>query len=103
MIQATEIQKLYVNLYKELREYLWPIRVVETITDLEVACYQQFPILTNIRLCFRRLKLEVYPDICNVKEYEELKKAFDKFEKFLDDNEHDVVYSKIKVLEEVGS
>lgn len=103
MIQSSEIQKLYIDLYKELKEFIWPIRVVERIADLEVACFDKFPSVSAIQNCLRRLKLDTYIDMKSSDEFKPVLDKFDKFEKFLDDNKNEKLYSKVVVLKEVNS
>ena len=59
MITTNDLQRLYVDMYKQIREYLWPFRIVEALADLEIACYKAFPDIDEVKKCFRRLSSEI--------------------------------------------
>lgn len=103
MITATDLQQSYINLYKQLREYLWPFHTVELIAELEIECYSSFPQVNNLRNIYSRLKSEIFSEyISDDGEYRMLKDAFNKFDSTLAKatNFHDI-YAKIPSMREV--
>ena len=90
MISAKELQRKYRKLYVALRNYIWPFRVIEYIADLEIAVYQTFPDIFNVKIAFNVLRincLRLVPDD------EEMIKAFDAFEELLESE--DTLYAKL--------
>lgn len=101
MITTNDLQRLYVDMYKQIREYLWPFRIVEAIADLEIACYKAFPDIDEVKKNFTRLSSEIKFQ-ADKEDDEELLKSIEKFQKFLDDEENmDGVYSKLDSVREV--
>lgn len=103
MITATELQQSYINLYRQLREYLWPFNIVELIAELEIECYSSFPQVSRLRNLFSRLKREIFSDyISDDDEYDTLRNVFDKFDATLTDAKdfHDI-YAKLPSVREV--
>lgn len=95
MISSTDIQNAYINLYKKLREYIWPASVIEIIADLETAVYETFPNMDDIRKQFKLLKYELY-DI--LRDDEEMRDVVDVFEDTISD---DIGYSRLEKVQEV--
>lgn len=101
MITTNDLQRFYVDMYRQIREYLWPFRIVEALADLEIACYKAFPDIDEVKQCFRRLSSEIKFQ-ADKEENEDLLKSIDKFQKFLDDEDNmDGVYSKLNSVREV--
>lgn len=103
MITATDLQQSYINLYKQLREYLWPFHTVELIAELEIECYSSFPQVNSLRNIYSRLKSEIFSEyISDDDEYRTLKDVFDKFDSTLAEAKdfHDI-YAKIPSMREV--
>ncbi len=59
MINSKILQSEYIKLYKILREYSWPIYVVQNIADLEIAIFQAFPTIDSIVYICNRLKSNI--------------------------------------------
>lgn len=97
MISANEIQKQYVALYKIIRNYIWPFRVINCLADLEIAVYEAFPDVSDINIKFQRLNAELRE---TAKEDEAMSKALKDFDKVLKDT--DDIYAKLKQVNEVG-
>lgn len=55
MISVKELQQEYNNLYTVLREYAWPMYVIENLADLEISIYQAFPDKDTVLLFLNRL------------------------------------------------
>lgn len=96
MLSAADLQRAYIDLYTILRNYMWDLRTVEAIADLEVATYQQFPDIDVLRAKLHALKSQVYS---TAQEDKDMKDAIDDFQKLLDDAED--IYSPIKSFREV--
>ena len=94
MIQASQLQNRYNALYTQLRNYVWPIRIVETIADLELSVYQRFPDVSEISSILSKLKYEVHR---YVQDDEKLDKNFDLFEEILSSTV--TIYAKLDVLD----
>jgi len=82
MISAQIFRNLYVDLYKELRKYLWDIDAVTLIVDLETETHKAFPDVIQLNSILGRLKRQT---ISTSLEDEELSDAFDSFEEALKD------------------
>lgn len=76
MIKTSEIQHVYIDLYKEMRRYIWNFKVVENLAKLEVSVYEACPDIFDIRNKFSVLRSSVL-DV--ISKDEELRSAFDKF------------------------
>ena len=58
-VSSAQLQKAYISLYKTLRDYIWDFRVVDTLTDLEVATYQKFPDVKQVQHQLQLLEHQV--------------------------------------------
>lgn len=95
MINSVRLQDAYINLYSELRNYIWRFDIIELIADLEVAVFTRFQNLDKVKSILNKL----YSEIDNiVEDDEDLKEAFDKFLSILDDA--NTVY--VRILNTVG-
>lgn len=56
MIEVKTIQRLYNNLYKSLRNYIWDFNVVDDIAKLEIVCYEACPDIDDIKKALRNLE-----------------------------------------------
>lgn len=95
MISSVDIQNAYVNLYVQLRKYIWSANVIEVIADLEAAVFETFPDMEDIRKRFKLLKSELY-DV--LRDDEEMQEVVDAFDKVISE---EVGYSKINKVQEV--
>lgn len=91
MTNSSDIQNAYIDLFKQLRNYLWDFNTVEHIGDLEVSIYDRFQNLDKIKNCMRTL----YIDIKSVIDSDEdLKNKWNNLDSLLNDT--DTVYVKLK-------
>ena len=96
MITTNDLQRCYIDLYKRLREYLWPFSTVELIADLEVATFCSFPDLNDVSFKLNRLYMDIRD--C-ARDDKDMKDAIDSMRKLLS-NESEI-YCKIKDVNEV--
>lgn len=96
MITLQDLTREYVKLYECVRRYIWPYDTVEDLAELEIAIYNRFPNIEDVRKKFetfyRDIQLECKAD-------KELQGQVDAFRKVLDSE--DIVYSKLYKVEEV--
>lgn len=96
MITSRMLQNEYVDLYKAIRCYIWPIQVVEAIANLEIATYKSFPDVDEVKSDLNRV---IYFVNLYVNDDEDLKKACDSFKERLNDSS---LYAKLDTRTEGG-
>lgn len=96
MLSYIELQTAYIDLYKQLRKYIWDFKTVEKLAELEVLVYQTFPDIDKVSAAFNSLKLDIR-DTCMSDE--ELQTAETAFEDAL--NSADTLYAKLNQVNEV--
>ena len=96
MISSAEIQSAYVNLYRNIRNYIWDFKTVECLAELEIAVYTSFPDITDVRNKFNQLYIDIRSQF---EEDEEFKKAAEEFKELIEKDE--TFYSKIDSVKEV--
>lgn len=96
MISQKDLARQYVKLYECVRQYIWPYETVEDLAELEIAAYNLFPDLEDVRRKFdkfyRDIELECLED-------EELNKQVKAFKAIIESE--DPVYSKLTKVNEV--
>lgn len=95
-ISNLELQQLYIDLYAEIRRYIWPIGTVSALADLEVATFQACPTLDNIRNSLKTLGVLIR-DVMS--EDELLKEAYETFQSSIEDV--NTTYTVLNKVEEV--
>lgn len=95
-ISNLELQQLYIDLYAEIRRYIWPIGTVSALADLEVATFQACPTLDNIRNSLKTLGILIR-DVMS--EDELLKEAYESFQSSIEDV--NTTYTVLNKVEEV--
>lgn len=96
MISASDFQRVYVKIYKVMRDYIWDFDVVDALSDFEVAVYRIFPDVYEIEQKFNNLRRIV--DSYEIDD-PDIDKYFDKFEELLDSD--DTIYYAVKTFKEV--
>lgn len=97
MISVRDIEHAYVDMYSNLRNYIWGIDTVKLLAELEVSIYNAFPNIEDIRNNFNRM----LPDIRDVMlDDEDLKKSVDNFQKVIN-SEDEEFYFKLNQVREV--
>lgn len=97
MITSKEFQNPYIELYKAMREYIWEYKTVEYLAELEIAIFNAFPDIQEIRNAFNRLYLDIR-DVLD--EDEEFKQAVEEFKKVIEEDHQ--IYVKIDKVSEVN-
>lgn len=97
MISSNDLQTAYVNLYKQLRNYIWDYDTVERIAELEIAVHTRFPDINTVRSKFKSIEMDVR-DMCQ--EDEELNEAVKRFNEAIQSD--DSFYAKLDKLNEVN-
>lgn len=95
MINSVRLQDAYINLYSELRKYIWRFDIVELIADLEVAVFTRFQNINRVNELITKLYSEI-KDL--ITEDDDLNEAFNKFFDIIQDA--DTVY--VKILNTIG-
>jgi len=96
---SSDVQRAYNELYKQLRNYTWPLDTVEKLADVEVACYDAFIDIDKLRMSLNKLKSSV-SDI--VKKDEDLKSAFEYIDEVIDKLESTGQTMVLQVLQTVS-
>lgn len=96
MLSYTEIQSAYVELYIQLRKYIWDFKTVEKIADLEVAVYRTFPDVEDLSKKLSDLNLDIRSTCA---EDADLNSAVDNFFDVLDTEAS--LYAKLNQVREV--
>lgn len=96
MLNYAELQTCYVDLYTELRKYIWDFQTVEKLANLEISVYRTFPDVEEVRKHLTSLTQDVKHVFS---EDEALKNAVDKFTEVLDSV--DSIYAKLNQVTEV--
>lgn len=98
MINSNRLQDAYIDLYVQMRKYIWDLDVVTILATLETETYKSFPDLKYLTDVLTKLKNSV---IDTYRDDEEFKSAFDKFFDLLKDNTSDEIYKNLKTFKEV--
>lgn len=59
MITLTDLTRQYIKMYEVARRYIWPYNTVEDLADLEVAIYNRFPDIKDVRTKFDRFYRDI--------------------------------------------
>jgi hypothetical protein len=59
MVNSKQLQNLYNDMYKIIRERLWPISVIEALANVEISIYEVIPDLSTVRKWTTSLEREV--------------------------------------------
>ena len=55
MVNSNNIYNSYINLYKNLRNYIWSINTVKKIAELEVECCTRIQNIEQVKKCLDSL------------------------------------------------
>lgn len=84
-----KLKKAYTKMYTQLMKYIWPVSTVDVLADLEISVCNVFPIMSDVRNNFYRLKAAVGVEI---REDKDLAKVFEDFEETM---KEDVTFANI--------
>ena len=96
MISGNDLQRAYIDLYKEMRRYLWSYEAMRTLAMLEVSIYDRFPDIQHVRsytIILRSIASNITEDDPDVMS------KFDNLFKVIDDSEN--MYSLLPQVQEV--
>ena len=109
MISSKSLQREYIKLYKQMRNYIWDVETVSDLANFEVEVFTTFPNLSEIRRLFQKLKSDVRDIIDDEKDdyalYDDdvtLESAFDDFDKLLNYENTDELYANLSAVQEVN-
>lgn len=99
MLTSQIMQQCYIDLYKELRRYIWDYDTINDIVNLEISTFQAFPDISEVQKYLNLVKLDIKS---TVPEDEELYDAVEAFaDKLAELSTSDDVYHKLPQVEEV--
>lgn len=97
MVNSSDIQLAYVDLYKQIRKYVWDIDSVELIAKIEDEANKSFPDVGNLNHLLDQLK-----QISKENELDkELLDSIDKFKNILVNINSDDIYTSIISFKEI--
>lgn len=96
MVSCRELQNAYLNMYKELRNYIWGFNIVENLAELEINVYSAFPDVSKLKVQFNNLYLGIKSVLS---EDEELRKSVEAFQESLNNIDDDFFFKLSKVQE----
>ena len=97
-MNSNEIQNAYVNLYTQIRKYIWPFDVIDILVDLEIESFKSFPDVMKLRELLDRLHREIQSTLSDDKDFET---AYLSFKKLIDDD--NIMYKLLEQVREVIS
>lgn len=96
MLDFIDLKTYYIDMYKEIRNYIWDFNTVECLAELEISVYRRFPDLHEIRDKFKRF----YSCISNIcLDDEDLDNAVTSFKNLI--NSTNETYARIMQPQEV--
>lgn len=96
MVSAKEIQNCYVNMYKQIRNYVWDFNTIDLLANLEAEIYSAFPDTSKLKSCFMRFKQCISDAL---KDDEELAQSVKHLEDSID--QASSIYCKLERVQEV--
>ena len=59
VITSQDIQNRYIDLYLFMMDYLWDLKVVKELANLEIAIYKRFPDKDEMSNCLHKLRYDI--------------------------------------------
>lgn len=89
IITAKDIQSAYLQFYPCMMKYLWNMKVVTNLANLEIAIYKAFPDKEEMQKYADSLDIEIRDTYNNEEDVnaEELKKTFDHLKSYIESYE----------------
>lgn len=97
-MNSNEIQNSYVDLYTQMRKYIWPFDVIDILVDLEIESFKSFPDVMKLQELLDRLHREIQSTLSDDKDFET---AYSSFKKLIDDD--NTMYKLLEQVREVIS
>lgn len=99
MINTSELQQAYIDLYVQLMRYIWDYSSVQILARLEIATYKRFPDVDEVRRYLNLLRMSARTV---TRDDEDVMNAFDDFQDVLDSiDDNSAMYAKLDEVEEV--
>ena len=92
MISSIDIRRLYINLYKELRNYFWDYNFIKLLLELEEVALNKFPDMKKLRNLTDKLYNEA-------KSARDLQNIFLKFKQLIEENDCAFSYLTLNIKE----
>lgn len=96
MVSYADIRNAYIDLYREMRRYIWDFRIVEQLVEVEIDSFQTCVDMDKLREDLRILRQHINEVISDD---EDLKDAIDAFQDIVD-NETET-FAKLYQVSEV--
>lgn len=96
MVSYADIRNAYIDLYREMRRYIWDFRIVEQLVEVEIDSFQTCVDMDKLREDLRLLRQHINEVISDD---EDLKDAIDAFQDIVD-NETET-FAKLYQVSEV--
>ena len=93
---SNDLQNGYIDLYKQLREYIWDFSTVELLSELEISIFTAFPERDKIKSTLQSLKYQIKDQF---EDNEDLKKAYESLDKLVESD--DAFYGRLGKVNEV--
>lgn len=93
-MSSKDIKRKYINLYSNLRNYLWDYEAVSTIVDLEESCLKAFPDMKSVRRSSQKL-YGLAKDA--MRDDEDFKRSFDEFRSCVEGNDCEYMLIAVNV------
>lgn len=87
VITSQDIQNRYIDLYLFMMNYLWDLRVVKELANLEIAIYKRFPDKDEMSNCLHKLRYDIqatYNELAEDGE-EDFKKYYEALDEAIED------------------
>ena len=98
MVSGNELQNAYIDLYSELRRYIWSYQDVRTLANLEIETFKRFPDVSQVRKYLNLMEMSAR-FVTN--DDEDVMLAFQDFKDVLDSiDSPDHLYAKLIEVEE---
>ena len=87
VITSQHIQNRYIDLYLFMMDYLWDLKVVKELANLEIAIYKRFPDKDEMSNCLHKLRYDIqatYNELAEDGE-EDFKKYYEALDEAIED------------------
>lgn len=101
-ITSQDIQNAYLKFYPNMMQYLWDMKAVMNLANLEIAIYQRFPDKEEMLKYANMLERDIQDTYRDDEDLDcvEFKKSFEQLKSYIEDYE-DVGYDVYRVPEKI--